>query len=207
MRHIGHSNLYSGQWMECLHCPPATYLAPRYQLMIIVAWWYICRNVTWLSFFRRMKNTWNRNSDTSHTAPWSVLRTDFPVSIEFGAFMTKDLAIYWSDSNKVSPSDCHSFDDESWEKIRHISHTHSVQEFNDLGEEEPPAYWGHLKNHCIWSVTTNLVSLESRVNTNTKSGSSNVDSRLRGGLKKAARIPDWKWTWCNAQTSHRPAPQ
>jgi len=39
------------------HWPMGTYLAAIHQLMIIVEWWYTCRNVTWLFFLRRMKNT------------------------------------------------------------------------------------------------------------------------------------------------------
>jgi len=40
-----------------LHCPTGKYFAAIHQFRIIVAWWYTCRNVTWLFFLRRIKNT------------------------------------------------------------------------------------------------------------------------------------------------------
>ena len=49
------------------HCPMGTYLAAIHQLMIIVEWWYTCRNVTWLFFLRRMKNTYQPTVVTNHS--------------------------------------------------------------------------------------------------------------------------------------------
>ena len=49
------------------HCPMGTYLAAIHQLMIIVEWWYTCRNVTWLFFLRRMKNTCQPTAIINHS--------------------------------------------------------------------------------------------------------------------------------------------
>jgi len=50
-----------------LHCPPATYLTARYQFIIIVQWWYTCRNETCSFFFRNIKNTWNATISTNYS--------------------------------------------------------------------------------------------------------------------------------------------
>lgn len=45
-----------------LHCSPGAMLTPHHQLQGSTEWWKTCRKVTWPSFFRRIKITWERGN-------------------------------------------------------------------------------------------------------------------------------------------------